>query len=161
MCATSSSTTSTTPKNSGRRSLFRGRYAKSVVEIEARGIPVDVDYINDLAAHWHALRMFYIRRDDQFGLYDDNGSFREDRFDALVKACGWTWPRTATGKLALNGKTFGKQCKYHTELRSLQKLRDQIAELRLGAFLNTIGADGMSRCPIMPFWTRSGRNQPQ
>jgi DNA polymerase I-like protein with 3'-5' exonuclease and polymerase domains len=31
----------------------------------------------------------------------------------------------------------------------------------LGAFLNTIGADGMSRCPIMPFWTRSGRNQPQ
>src|SRR5262249_1840567 len=62
----------------------------------------------------------------------------------------------ATGRLALNGKMFGKQCKYHPELRSLQKLRDQIAELRLSAFLNTIGADGMSRCPIMPFWTRSG-----
>jgi hypothetical protein len=141
--------------------LFRGRYAKTVAVIDAHGLPVDADNINDLAAHWHALRMFYIRRDDQFGLYDDKGSFREDRFEAIVKARGWAWPRTATGKLALNGKTFGKQCKYHPELRSLQKLRDQIAELRLGAFLNTIGADGMSRCPIMPFWTRSGRNQPQ
>jgi DNA polymerase I len=40
------------------------------------------------------------------------------------------------------------------------RLRDQIAELRLGAFLNTIGADGFSRCPIMPFWARSGRNTP-
>jgi DNA polymerase I-like protein with 3'-5' exonuclease and polymerase domains len=39
-------------------------------------------------------------------------------------------------------------------------LRDQIAELRLGKFLNSIGADGASRCPILPFWTRSGRNQP-
>ena len=43
----------------------------------------------------------------------------------------------------------------------MQHLRDQIAELRLGRFLNTVGADGYSRCPIMPFWTRSGRNQPR
>src|SRR5262249_45669569 len=101
--------------------LFRGRYAKTVAVVDAHGLPVDADGINDLAAHWHALRMFYIRRDDQFGLYDDKGSFREDRFEAIVKVRGWAWPRTATGKLALNGKTFGKQCKYHPELRSLQK----------------------------------------
>ena len=49
----------------------------------------------------------------------------------------------------------------YPELRPVQRLRDQIAELKLGAFLNTIGEDGRSRCPIMPFWTRTGRNQPQ
>ena len=35
---------------------------------------------------WQALRMFYIRRDDTFGLYDEDGSFKEDRFEALADA---------------------------------------------------------------------------
>jgi DNA polymerase I len=141
--------------------LFRGNYAKAVVGWERHGIPVDVDYVGELEAQWQALRMFYIRRDDAFGLYDETGSFREDRIEALIRTRGWTWPRTATGKPELKGRTIGKQCQRYPELRSLQRLRDQVAELRLGAFLNTIGADGCSRCPIMPFWTRSGRNQPQ
>ena len=54
----------------------------------------------------------------------------------------------------------GQMVAKHPELKQIQQLRDQIAELRLGAFVNTIGADGYSRCPIMPWWTRTGRNQP-
>jgi DNA polymerase I len=141
--------------------LFRGRYAAAVADWELRGLPVDVVYIAALSAQWQALRMFFIRRDDEFGLYDEAGSFREQRFEQLIKDRGWPWARTATGRLALDRKTFGKQCKHRPELHPLQKLRDQIAELRLGALLNTIGADGFSRCPLMPHWTRSGRNQPQ
>jgi hypothetical protein len=74
--------------------LFRGRYAKPVVEMEHNGIPVDVEFLhNELEANWPALRMFYIRRDDEFGLYDDNGSFCTNRMEDLVKAKGWTtWP---------------------------------------------------------------------
>ena len=141
--------------------LFRGRYAAAVADWELRGIPVDVPYVRNLEACWQTLRMFYIQRDDQFGLYDEAGSFREERLEALVKARNWTtWPRTPTGRLELKGKTLGKQCKRYPELRPLQKLRDQIAELRLGAFVNTIGADGASHISIMPHWTRSGRNQP-
>jgi DNA polymerase-1 len=142
--------------------LFRGRYAKPVVEMEHNGIPVDVEFLhNELEANWPALRMFYIRRDDEFGLYDDNGSFCTNRMEDLVKAKGWTtWPRTATGKLELKSRTIGKQARHHPELRKLQKLRDTVAELRLGAFLNTVGADGCSRIAIMPLWTRTGRNQP-
>jgi DNA polymerase family A len=142
--------------------LFRGRYAKVAVDIEHNGIPTAVDYLAELQDHWQALRMFHIRRDDGFGLYDDTGSFCEDRMEALIKAREWTtWPRTTTGRLDLKSRTIGKQARHHPELRSLQKLRDTVAELRLGAFINTIGADGSSRCPIMPLWTRSGRNQPQ
>jgi DNA polymerase-1 len=141
--------------------LFRGRYLKAVPDIELRGLPIDVDFLNDLVADWQELRMHYIRRDDTLGLYDDEGSFRENRFEALIDARGWVWPRTASGRLELRSRTIGKMCKRYSELRSLQKLRDQIAELRLGAFVNTVGADGASRCPVMPFWTRSGRNQPQ
>ena len=141
--------------------LFRGRYAAAVADWELRGTPIDADYLKELEACWQTLRMFYIRRDDQFGLYDDVGSFCEDRFEALIKTRDWIWPRTPTGKPELRAKTIGKQCKRYPDLKPLQRLRDQIAELRLGAFVNTIGADGASRCPIMPHWTRTGRNQPQ
>ena len=142
--------------------LFRGRYATAVVDMEARGIPISMRHLAALREQWQALRMFYIRRDDAFGLYDDAGSFKEDRFQTLADGKGWStsWPRTATGKLELTARAIGKQAKQHPELKPLQHLRDQIAELRLGRFLNTVGADGYSRCPIMPFWTRSGRNQP-
>lgn len=143
------------------QALFRGRYAMAVAAMEARGFPIATDRCAELQTQWQALRLFYIRRDDAFGLYDEAGSFREDRMEAFIRARGWTWPRTVTGKPELKSRTIGKQCRHHPELRPLQKLRDTIAELRLGAFLNTIGADGASRCPIMPFWTRSGRNQPQ
>jgi DNA polymerase I len=141
--------------------LFRGRYAKPVVEMEHNGIPTDVECLHELVANWQALRLFYIRRDDEFGLYDEDGSFCTDRMEDLVKAKGWTmWPRTDTGRLELRSITIGKQARHHPELRKLQKLRDTIAELRLGAFLNTVGTDGCSRIAIMPLWTRTGRNQP-
>jgi DNA polymerase family A len=143
--------------------LFRGRYAVAVVGMEARGLPVSAPHLAALREQWQALRMFFIRRDDEFGLYDGSGSFKEDRFNTLAEAKGWgtSWPRTKTGKLELTAGALGKQAKHHSELRPLQHLRDQIAELRLGRFLNTVGVDGYSRCPIMPFWTRSGRNQPR
>jgi DNA polymerase I len=142
--------------------LFRGRYLKAVAAMELRGLPVDTGYLHELDANWHALRMHYIERDDDLDMYRSDGSFDESRLAALIEARGWvTWPRTATGKPELRGRTLGKMAKRYPELKLLQRLRDQIAELRLGAFLNTIGADGHSRCPLMPFWTRSGRNQPQ
>jgi hypothetical protein len=140
--------------------LFRGRYSKPVIEMELAGLPIDTDYLNVLVERWKALRMYYIRRDDHLQLYDDEGSFCEDRFAALIAARGWNWSRTPTGRLELKSGTIGKQAKHHPELRPLQKLRDQIAEMRLGAFLNTVGADGSSRISLMPFWTRTGRNQP-
>jgi hypothetical protein len=141
--------------------LFRGRYCKAVAAWEARGISVDVDHVHRLQDNWAALRMHYIRRDDDFHLYDDEGHFHEDRFGALIEERKWWWPRTETGKFKMDAKTLGQMARQHPELRPLQKLRDQIAELRLGAFLNTIGEDGASRCPTMPFWTLTSRNQPQ
>lgn len=141
--------------------LFRARYSGPVAAMELRGLPIGVGRVNALVEDWQPIRMHYIERDDVFGMYDESGSFRMNRFTDLVEARQWIWPRTATGKLELQGRTLGKMCRRYPELLPLQRLRDNIAELRLGAFLNTIGADGFSRCPIMPFWARSGRNQPQ
>jgi hypothetical protein len=143
------------------RALFRGEYSKVVACMEHVGMPVDASYINDLNAAWPDLRMHYIRELDSLRLYDDEGHWCEDRMAALIEAREWWWKRTATGKYALDRKTFGKMVARHPELKQVQQLRDQIAELRLGAFVNTIGRDGFSKCPVMPWWTRTLRNQPQ
>jgi DNA polymerase I len=141
--------------------LFRGQYSKAVACMENIGMPVDAPYVNELSAVWRDLRLHYIRERDFLRLYDDDGHFCEDRMAALIEAREWFWPRTPkSGRYALDAKTFGQMVAKHPELKQIQQLRDQIAELRLGAFVNTIGADGYSRCPIMPWWTRTGRNQP-
>ena len=142
--------------------LHRGRYAKAVVDMEHRGIPISLPHLRELERQWQSLRMHFIGRDDDFHLYDDKGKFCEDRLANLADARGWSlgWARTPTGKLDLKSKELGRQAKRHPELKNLQHLRDQIAEMRLGKFLNTVGEDGFSRCSIMPFWTVTGRNQP-
>jgi hypothetical protein len=142
--------------------LFRGEFSKSVAFMEHVGVSVDAPYIYDLGSVWQDLRMHFIRNLDSLRLYDDEGGWCDDRMAALIEAREWRdWPRTPSGKYALGRKVFGKMVKRHPELKQTQKLRDYIAELRLGAFVNTVGADGFSRCPIMPWWTRTGRNQPQ
>jgi hypothetical protein len=142
--------------------LFRGRFLKVAAHMERRGLPIDSAYLDVLRDRWRDLRMHYIRALDRDGVYDEQGSFSEEKLVALIEQRGWApgWPRTTTGRYALDRKTFGKQVKRHPELKPLQQLRDQIAELRLGAFVNTVGADGAARISLLPFWTATGRCQP-
>jgi hypothetical protein len=142
--------------------LFRGKFLKVVAHMERRGIPIDAGYLDLLRESWQDLRLHYIRERDRDGVYDEEGSFSEERFCTLIEERGWAagWPRTPTGRYALDQKTFGKRCRRHPELKPLQQLRDQIAELRLGAFVNTVGVDDGARIPLLPFWTATGRCQP-
>ena len=141
------------------RALFRGRYMAAVAREECVGLPVDGDYLGELVEKWESLQRHYIQRDDEFGLYDDT-SLVEARLRDLIDAKGWDWPRTRTGRYELNSKTIGKQATRYPELKPLARLRDQIAELRINKLTNTVGPDNFSRCPLLPFWTVTGRNQP-
>jgi DNA polymerase family A len=154
--------TALAPEIDLQAALFRGKFLKVVACMERRGLPVDSEYLALLQDRWQDLRLHYIRALDHDHLYDEGGSFSEERFFALIEQRGWapTWPRTPSGRFALDQKTFGKRAKRHPELKPLQQLRDQIAELRLGSFINTIGADSASRISLLPFWTNTGRCQP-
>jgi DNA polymerase I len=142
------------------RALFRGRYIAAVARMEWVGLPIDCFILNALLADWERIQLHYIARDDEFGLYEGT-SFREQRLEDLVARMGWDWPRTEHGRLERKAKTIGKQAKRYPQLKKLAHLQQTIAELRIGQLANTVGADGFSRCPIMPFWTKTGRNQPQ
>jgi DNA polymerase I len=141
------------------RALHRGRYMGAAARMEQTGIPIDQARLNRLLENWDGIKRFFIERDDDFELYEDL-SFREWRLQKLIEERGWDWPLTDRGHLDLKQKTLGKQAKRYPELRRTVRLRELIAELRISALANTVGADGHSRCPLLPFWTKTGRNQP-
>jgi hypothetical protein len=127
------------------RALFRGRYMGADARMMRVGLPVDQDLLGRFLDNWEGIRRFYIHRDDEFGLYEDL-SFRlaEDK-DRRV------------GNQSSNLRQAGSR---YPELKKTARLRQTIADLKLSSLANTIGADGRSRCALMPFWTKTGRNQP-
>lgn len=139
------------------RALLRGKYMGAVARVV--GLPIDVDYFADLLGAFEAIKLYYIERDDHLHLYEGT-TFCEERLWKLIETRGWDWPRTSTGRYELKKATIGKQAGRYPELKPLARLRDQIAELELNKLANTIGEDGFSRCPLLPFWTKTGRNQP-
>jgi DNA polymerase I len=142
------------------RALLRGRYVRAVTCQERLGLPVDTDYLARLVEHWERLQLHYIQRDDDFGLYEGT-AFCEQRMWDLIEAKSWSWPhRTPLGRPKLTNEALGKQVRRYPELKRLVRLRDNIAELRISKLVNTVGADGFSRCPMLPFWTRTSRCQP-
>jgi DNA polymerase I len=78
----------------------------------------------------------------------------------LIEARHWDWPRTKHGRPGLKREILTQQARRYPELKRLMRLRDSIAELRISRLANTIGIDGFSRCPMLPFWTRTSRCQP-
>jgi hypothetical protein len=140
------------------RALYRGRYMAAVAGW--CGLPVDVNKLAQLTVDWGWLQLHYIQRDDVFGLYEGT-SFCEQRLFDLIAANNWDWPLTEkAGKPELKRKTLERQARRYPELKSLVRLRDNIAELRVSKLAATVGADGYSRISTMPFWAKTGRNQP-
>jgi DNA polymerase I len=139
--------------------LHRGRYMGAVARIENIALPISRPRLDRYLDHWDNIKQFYIKRDDTLGLYEDL-NFRDWRLDALIQERCWNWPRTATGRPAMDFKTWRKQAQRHPELKTVSQLRTLISDLRIGALANTIGRDSRSRCSLKPFWTKTGRNQP-
>ena len=111
----------TLPIDDINHALFHGCYMAAVTREERVGLPVYSEYLLDeLVPNWDAIRLHYIQRDDEFHLYD-GVNFVEERLWDLIKAKGWDWPRTPTGKYQLKIATIGKQATRYPELKSLAR----------------------------------------
>lgn len=149
------------PRMSVPHAVHRGRFIAAIAHEERRGIPVDTRALRRLSDHWERLQRHFIAQDDAYGLYVGT-SFSEGRLEDLVAEKGWQWPRTPSGRLQQTAKVFAQQAPRYSDpnLRRLAHLRNVIAELRISKLLDSTGADSFARCPQLPFWTRTGRNQP-
>jgi hypothetical protein len=141
------------------RALVRGWYTKSVARMESTGIPLDVPMFDHLRTHLDQLsRQFISDLDPSIAVYDGT-HFREARFLDWLALRGYRWPRTATGKPALDDGTFDRMATAYPDVRPLGDLRKALGEFRAVRSL-PIGRDGRNRASLWPFSSSTGRNLP-
>ncbi len=140
------------------RALLRGRYVKAVAHMQAIGIPIDTEILQDCITYWTDIRSELIAEiDSQYGAFDGE-TFKADRWAAYLELHDIPWPRLESGALALDDDTFRQQAKAFAVVAPMRELRSALSEMRLASL--TVGDDGRNRALLSPFASRTGRNQP-
>jgi hypothetical protein len=136
----------------------RGRYAAAVARMEHVGVPLDVDLLGWLRAGWDRIKEELVRRVDQaFGVYV-GGRLDPRRWQEWVNRRGIPWPRKAPGHLDRSVEAFRDMALAHPEVRPVHQLQATLSRLR--PFGLAVGKDGRNRCPLRPYASKTGRNQP-
>ena len=140
------------------RALLRGRYMTAVGRMEHTGVPIDANMLDTFRANWSEIKDRLIADiDADFGVFDGQ-TFKQDRFAGWLALNGIPWPRTESGRLALDDDTFRQQARRYPAVSPLRELRHSLSELRLEKL--AVGSDGRNRCLLSPFASKTGRNQP-
>jgi len=141
------------------RALLRGRYGWAVASMEHRGIPIDVPMFEHLRRRWEQIQEALVAEvDARYGVFNGT-SFKREKFAGWLMAQDIPWPRLESGQLDLKDDTFRAMAKAHPAVAELRELRSALGMMRLFDDL-AIGPDGRNRAAIMPFRSRTGRNQP-
>jgi hypothetical protein len=126
--------------------------------MEWNGIPIDVPTLNRLRNGWDDIKRDLVDDiDRQYGVYEGT-TFVAARFAAYIEREGIPWPRLPTGTLALDDDTFRERAKSYPAIAPLRELRHALGKMRLNSL--AVGQDGRNRTGVMPFGSKTGRNQP-
>jgi DNA polymerase I len=140
------------------RALLRGRYLCALATVESRGVPIDTVTLTLLRKGWEGIRHQLIETmDEPYGFYQ-GGLFVTKRFEHWLNARGIAWPRLPSGKLCLDDETFRSMSAVYPSLGQVRELRRTLATMR--TFDLVAGRDGRSRVTLMPWRSKTGRNQP-
>ena len=139
------------------RALLRGRYMAAVARIEQNGTPIDIEIYRRMQQNWNTIKSSLIERLDIWRIWDGT-SFRMKNFEAFLSRVDIPWPRTKTGRLALDEKTFDVMSKVYPDISTIKELRDTLSGLRLNDL--SVGSDERNRCMLSAFRSKTGRNQP-
>jgi hypothetical protein len=139
--------------------LLRGRYMRAAARMQSTGIPIDFERRNLLVSRRDEIKKQLVETlGRQYGVFDEECSFNEKRFVLYLNARGIGWPTYPSGRLDLRRETFKRMALLHPELELLRQLRRFLDELKLWNL--SVGSDGVNRCWLNPFGSRTSRNQP-
>jgi DNA polymerase-1 len=140
------------------RALQRGRYMRAAAIVEFNGVPIDVDTLKELSAHWDDIKEQLIADvDKDYGVFDGT-TFKNTLFEEFLIRNSIPWPRLASGRLALDRDTFKEMGRAYPIISPLRELKHALSEMRLNAL--QVGEDGRNRCLLSAFGTKTGRNAP-
>lgn len=137
---------------------YRGRYMSAVAKIERTGIPIDDDLYRVFNERWGDLKIGLIEAVHEHYPVFEGTTFKQDRFAEWLASKGISWPRLASGALALDDETFKSMEVQNPTISPLRELRQTLAVLRRS--IVPVGSDGRARTSLIPFRSKTGRNQP-
>ena len=135
--------------------------AKSVAQIQARGMLIDVPLWDTVQEHKAAVVRELVRKFDPSQGSDDpiftpEGEFSYARFERWLASIGVTaWPRLASGQLDTSDDAF-KSMRHVPGIDGIRALRDTLGFIMRARL--PIGRDGRNRPSLFPFGTATGRN---
>jgi hypothetical protein len=150
------------PPADTERVLWWSNYsAKSVAQIQARGMPIDMALWNLVQENKAAVIGALLRQlDPSYGsttpIYSPEGEWSYARFECWLPSAGINaWPRLESGRLDISGDAF--RLMYHVPgIEGLHALRDSLSVIVRAKL--PIGHDGRNRPSLFPFCTVTGRN---
>jgi DNA polymerase-1 len=135
--------------------------AKTIAQIQARGMPIDTALWNLVQESKRAvigalLRRFDPSHGDEEPIYNADGEWSYARFQQwLVRRGIHAWPRLESGQLDISSDAF--RLMYHIPgIEELHALRDSLGFINKARL--PIGPDGRNRPSLFPFGTATGRN---
>lgn len=135
--------------------------AKTVAQIQARGMPIDMPLWNLVQENKSAVIRELLRRfDPSYGsddpIFSPDGEWSDDRlFHWLASVGVKVWPRTETGRPQTDSDAF--RMMYHVPgIEGLHALKDSLGVIVRAKL--PIGRDGRNRPKLFPFCTATGRN---
>jgi DNA polymerase family A len=135
--------------------------AKTVAQIQARGMPIDVPLWNlvqenKAAVIRHLLARFDPSHGSENPIYTPDGEWSYERFERWLASTGVTaWPRLESGRLDTDSDAF--RLMYHVPgIEKLHALRDSLGVIVRARI--PIGRDGRNRPSLFPLCTATGRN---
>ena len=140
------------------QALLRGRYMAAVARMERTGVPIDFEMLQRLRSNWGRIKADLVAAiDKDYGVYEGT-TFKSGLFAGYLVDNNIDWPRTESGRLALDRDTFRDMSKLHPQLEPLKEFRHTLSELRLEKL--AVGPDDRNRTLLSPFGASSGRNTP-
>ncbi|MCK5662858.1 MAG: hypothetical protein KAI17_05195 [Thiotrichaceae bacterium] len=141
-----------------QRYLFRGRYLANVAKIERNGTPIDVDKLEVLRRNRETIKEDLI---DEFDLeyhIFKNYKFNKSLFAEYLIKNKIPWLKKDCGSLDLRDEAFKMMSYLYPKIAPLSELRRFLLNLEQGSL--AIGSDDRNRCSLVPFKSKTGRNQP-
>jgi DNA polymerase family A len=141
------------------RAIARGTFVMEVAKIEDRGVSIDLEKLEAIRISRNELILHLIAQHPHIDVYDGT-RFDQKKFETFLAKQNLAdrWRRTRTAILSADEsylEEMGQQFPVIEELRQLKKTVLQLQRDRFQA-----GKDGRARCPLWPFSSLTGRNQP-
>jgi hypothetical protein len=143
-----------------KQALWRGRFQGAVAVMRAIGVPLNISLLKRLTEHWEDLKRALIDKfGSRYGVYVE-GSLNHRLFAKFLERHGLLrlWPRTETGRFAIDDDTLSDMARVFPILEDFKQLRYILSKLRLIDL--EVGGDGRNRLYPAPFRTKTSRCAP-